>query len=389
MDALRNPYTPYAGAKPPEIVGLDGLRSGVRVALERLRMGKPAKGVIAVGLRGMGKTTLLNQLQDDAELSKVFTVYVESRESTHLPALLIPGLQAFLLKLERIASAKECASRGLRGLAGFVKTLDGPSGGIAFIGDYQPEPGLADNGNLEADLTDLLVQVGTAASLGEVPLVMLIDDLHRFDDHQLGALIAAMHRTAQRVLPIVLIGAGYPSLRGKAGNLKPYAERLFEFPVLGPLEPQLARTAFLKPAHDNGVIVDESVVDLVLDLTKGYPFFIQQWGKSIWDAATGNHFTAEVVRIATPRAIAELDQRFFTADMAQTSLAEKHYLRAMATLGTPPHHAREIARVLGMSCEAAKPLRRSLICQGVLWGPNDDETSFTAPMFDQFIYRTK
>ncbi|WP_179058718.1 ATP-binding protein [Pseudomonas taiwanensis] len=387
MDRFYNPYTPNSGAKPPDLVGREGLRDRFLVALKRVRIGRSAKGIVVVGLRGVGKTTLLNQLRDDAEASNALIVYVKAHAQLSLPALLTPGLQTVLLRLERVESAQAAASRGLRGLTGFVRALNGRYGDIPVSGCYQPEPGFADNGDLEGDLTEVFAQVGSAAQLAKASVVILVDDLHRLDERQLAALIAAMHRSAQGALPILLVGAGYPNLRGKASGLKPYTERLFEYAELGPLDPEHARTALVKPAQDNGVVVDEAAADLVLDLAKGYPFFIQQWGKCLWDTAPRNQFTVDVVQFAMPRVMAALDQNFFAVGTDRLSLAERRYLWAMAELGTGPHHAIEISRSLGMPCEAVDFVRRSLIDQELLWSSDDAGTSFAAPLFDQFIRR--
>ena len=240
MDPIGNPYAPGAGTPPPELAGRDELREIVRIALERVRAGRPAKSILMVGLRGVGKTVLLDRMRDDAEASGITTVRIEAPEGRSLPAMLAPQLRQTLLRLSRSAKAKELAQRALRGLAGFAKALKVKYQDIEVGMDFEPEPGLADNGDLEHDLQALLELSGNAAKAGETALGMFIDELQYVEEDQLAALITALHRAAQRSLPVVLVGAGLPQLRGRMGRAKSYAERLFDFPMVGPLSEDAA-----------------------------------------------------------------------------------------------------------------------------------------------------
>ncbi len=235
MDPISNPYAPGAGTPPPELAGRDELRETVRIALERVRAGRPTKSILMVGLRGVGKTVLLDRLREDAEAANIQTLRVEAPESRSLPAILAPQLRQALLRLSRNEQAKEFAQRALRGLAGFAKSLKLKYQDIEVGFDFEPEPGLADNGDLEHDLQALLEVAGAAAKKAGTALVMFVDELQYVAEEELAAMITALHRTAQRSLPIVLVGAGLPQLPGKMGRAKSYAERLFDFPQIGPL----------------------------------------------------------------------------------------------------------------------------------------------------------
>lgn len=387
MDAIRNPYSPGAGTRPPELAGRDQLRERVRVSIERIRIGRPAKSVIMVGLRGVGKTVLLNQMLRDAEAANIHTVYVEAPESRSLPAILAPQLRIALLRLSRIAAAKDAAIIGLRALAGFARALKVKFGDIEVGIDYEPEAGLADNGDLEGDLTALLTQLGEVAKAAKTALVIFVDELQYVAEEQLAALITALHRTAQLALPVTLVGAGLPQLRGRAGNAKSYAERLFDYPEVGPLEPPQARLAFVKPAEDEGVTVDPEAADMVVRVTLGYPYFIQEWGSTTWDIAQNDHITLADVENASTHAIAALDESFFRVRFDRMTMAEKIYLRAMASLGEGPHRSGDIAANLGRTSQSLGPIRSSLIGKGMIWSPNHGDTAFTVPMFDQYMCR--
>ncbi len=387
MDPIRNPYAPGAGTRPPELAGRDALRDQVRIALERIRIGRPAKSVIMVGLRGVGKTVLLNQIQRDAEASQFHTVYVEAPEARSLPSILAPQLRLALLRLSRVEAAKEAAVTGLRALAGFVSALRVKFGDIEVGIDYAPEPGLADNGDLEGDLSALLTQVGEVAKAAGTALVIFVDELQYVEEAQLAALITALHRVSQLALPVTLVGAGLPQLRGRAGNAKSYAERLFDYPDIGPLSPDQARIAFVKPAEDEGVTVEPEAAEKVIEVTKGYPYFIQTWGSCAWDVAQDDVITLQDIEGASLQAIAALDVSFFLVRFDRMTAAEKIYLRAMSELGEGPHRSGDIAGVLQRSSQSLGPIRSSLISKGMIWSPNHGDTAFTVPMFDEFMRR--
>jgi hypothetical protein len=387
MDPVRNPYAPGAGTPPPELAGRDELRETIRIALARVRAGRPTKSILMVGLRGVGKTVLLDRMRDDAEASGIHTIRVEAPESRSLPAILAPQLRQALLRLSRIAQAKELAQRALRGLAGFAKALKVKYQDIEVGLDLEPEPGLADNGDLEHDLQALLEVTGIAAKAAGTALVIFVDELQYVEEEELAALITALHRTAQRNLPVVLVGAGLPQLPGRMGRAKSYAERLFDFPQVGPLSEDAARIAIAKPASDQGVEVADDALHRIFQETHGYPYFLQEWGKHAWDAADESPIVLADVELASKSAVADLDQSFFRVRFDRLTPLEKKYLRAMAELGPGPHRSGDISDQLSREVTSLGPTRSQLIAKGMIWSPSHGDTAFTVPLFDEFMRR--
>jgi hypothetical protein len=326
-------------------------------------------------------------MREDAETTGLHTVRDEAPEQRSLPAMLAPQLRVALLRLSRNEQAKDLAARALRGLAGFAKALKVKYQDIEVGFDFDPEPGLADNGDLEHDLQALLEVVGAAARSAKTALVLFIDELQYVEDDQLAALITALHRTAQRRLPTVLVGAGLPQLRGQMGRAKSYAERLFDFPEVGPLPPGAAHFALAKPARDQGVEFTEAALQCILGQTHGYPYFLQEWGKHAWDAAARSPITADDVERASRAAIAALDESFFRVRFDRLTPTEKRYLRAMAELGPGPHRSGDIADELGRKVTSLGPIRNQLIAKGMIWSPSHGDTAFTVPLFDEFMKR--
>jgi hypothetical protein len=286
-----------------------------------------------------------------------------------------------------VEAAKDFAHRGLQALAGFAKALKVKYKDLEVGLDFEPEAGLADNGDLEGDLAALLEQVGAAAKSAGTAVVLFIDELQYIQEDQFAALISALHRCAQGKLPVTVVGAGLPQLLALAGNAKSYAERLFEFPQIGPLDPQEAELAIVKPARQIGAdYVIEAAGEIVVH-TRGYPYFLQEWGKHSWDIAQTSPITLEDVRAASTEAIAALDESFFRVRFDRLTPKEKLYLRAMAELGPGPHRSGDIATVLRKLTNSLGPLRASLIVKGMIWSPSHGDTAFTVPLFDEFMKR--
>jgi len=387
MDPIRNPYAPGAGTPPPELAGRDELRELVKIALARIRIGRPAKSVLMVGLRGVGKTVLLDRLRDEAEGAGIQTMRIEAPEARSLPAMLAPELRQALLRLSRSKRAGDLARRALRGLAGFVRALKMSYGDIEVGLDYQPEPGLADNGDLEHDLQALLEVAGEAAAKADTAVAMFIDELQYVAEAQLAALITALHRIAQRQLPVALVGAGLPQLPGRMGRARSYAERLFDFPTIGPLAVEDARAAIVKPAARENVEFEAAALERITQATQGYPYFLQEWGKHCWAAAETPPITVADVEAASATAIAALDEGFFRVRFDRLTPSEKRYLRAMAELGPGPHRSGDIARELSREVQSVAPTRSNLIAKGMIWSASHGDTAFTVPMFDAFMTR--
>jgi AAA ATPase domain len=387
MDPVLNPFAPGAGAPPPELAGRGELRELVRIAVERIRLGRPNKSILMVGLRGVGKTVLLDRMRDDAEASGIHSMRIEAPEGRSLPALIAPQLRQALLRLSRNAQAQELGHRALRALAGFAKALKVKYADIEVGLDFEPELGLADNGDLEHDLQALLEAVGLAAQKAGTALVMFVDELQYVEEEELAALITALHRAAQRRLPVTLVGAGLPQLRGRMGRAKSYAERLFDFPDIGALAPPEAAIAISKPLADLQVAAEPEALQKIIQQTRGYPYFLQEWGKHAWDVARTSPITALDVETGSREAIAALDESFFRVRFDRLTPVEKRYLRAMAEIGPGPHRSGDVAQRLGRKVTSLGPTRNQLISKGMIWSPSHGDTAFTVPLFDEFMRR--
>ena len=387
MDPIRNPYAPGAGTQPPELAGRDELRQNAMIALQRIKTGKPGKSIVMVGLRGVGKTVLLDRIGQEAEAKDFYTMRIEAPENRSLPSMIVPQLRTTLIKLSRREKAKKLAETGLRALAGFVSALKVSYHDIVVNLDFSPEPGLADSTDLETDLRDLFVAVGNAARADENCLTLFLDEIQYVEENELAALISTLHFTSQRNLPIAVVAAGLPQVLGRLGNAKSYAERMFDFPQVGPLTPQDSQLALEKPALQEGVEFEPDAIENIISRTKCYPYFLQVWGKHSWDVAESSPITSDVVEQASQLAVAELDSGFFLVRFDRLTPSEKKYLRAMAELGSGPHRSGDIANQLGREVTALAPTRSQLIGKGMIWSPAHGDTAFTVPMFDEFMVR--
>ena len=387
MDPRDNPYAPGAGTPPPALAGRDVLIRDAAVALQRIRAQRSAQCLILYGLRGVGKTVLLNHIRRQAEAEGVACVRIEAPEGRSLPALLAPALRAALLKLSRGEALKAKLLKGMRALASFTAALKLKYQDVVVSLDVDPERGLADSGDLDLDLEDLLTALGEAAREQDTAIVLFIDELQYVPEDQLAALIAALHGAAQAQLPITMLAAGLPQLVGRTGRAKSYAERLFSFTSIGPLNTDDARKALVIPAAQEGVAYTADAIDEILRQTCGYPYFLQEWGKHSWDVAGASPIDVHNVRHATEVALAGLDAGFFRVRFDRLTPAEKRYMRAMAELGAGPHRSGDIADVLGKKVTAVAPRRNTLINKGMLCSPVHGDTAFTVPLFDGFMKR--
>jgi len=387
MDPRINPYAPGAGTVPPELAGRDEIIEKASIALDRCRNGLTARGLFLVGLRGVGKTVLLNHLALEAEAKNFAVVAIETPENRSLPALLIPSLRTTLLKLGKMAAAEDLMKRTLRVLGGFVKAMKLKYQDVEFGIDLGNEPGVADSGDLEHDLIALFIELGKAAKAKKTALALFIDEIQYLHEDQFAALIMAMHKCAQNRLPIILIGAGLPQLVGQAGRAKSYAERLFEYPEIGPLTHCAAKKALQEPAEKLNVQYTDDALKEILLHTQGYPYFLQEWGKHSWQCAAQSPITKQDVASATDQAIAELDASFFRVRFDRLTPGEKKYLRAMAELSPGPYRSGDIAHLLAKEVQAAAPTRAKLIAKGMIYSPSHGDNSFTVPLFDGYLKR--
>jgi hypothetical protein len=387
MDPRSNPYAPGAGVPPPELAGRDDLIERVSIALDRIRAGRAARGFIFHGLRGVGKTVLLNRIRLDAEAQGFASVKIEAPEERSLPALLSSALRTTLLRLNRSQAAKMGVAKAMRALASFSKALKVKYQDLEVGIDFEPEAGIADSGDLDSDLADLLTAIGTAATERGTAVVLFLDELQYVPEEQLSSLIMAMHGVSQSQLPITMVAAGLPQLLGLAGRAKSYAERLFEFVAIDRLDSDAARAALVVPAAKEGVDFQPAAVAEILKQTLGYPYFLQEWGKHSWNVAAGTPIKAADARRATAEALAELDASFFRVRFDRLTPAEKRYMRAMAELGSGPHRSGDVAEVMGRKVTTVAPVRNGLIAKGMLYSPAHGDTAFTVPLFDGFMKR--
>ena len=385
MDPVRNPFAPGAGNPPPELAGRQAILDKAAFVLERAAQQRHAKSFMLVGLRGVGKTVLLNRIGQMAGERHLKWHLIESPEEKPLPELLVPALRRILLGLSNVAAVSEAVRRGLRILGSFAKSLKVKIEGLEVGVDV--EKGVADSGDLDNDLPDLLVAIGETAKALGTGVVLLIDELQYVAESELSSLIMAIHRTSQRQLPVVLIAAGLPQLVGNMGRSKSYAERLFDFPIVGPLAPADAITAIVEPIGREGERITKPAARLIVERAAGYPFFLQVWGFHCWNEATRSPIGPPVVNRAEPKVVQDLDESFFRVRFDRLSPSEKRYLRAMAELGEGPHRSGEVADTLGVKVQSVAPTRNSLIKKGMIYSPQHGDTAFTVPLFDAFLKR--
>jgi hypothetical protein len=336
-----------------------------------------------VGLRGVGKTVLLNRFSELAERRGFSIAFIEATESGEFPRLLAVQLRKLLLDLDR-GPVSVAVARALRVLKSF--TLQLPDGSSIQL-DPEPLLGEADSGRLDDDLTDVLVAVGRAARDRGRGVLVAVDEVQDLSAAELSAAIVAVHRTTQLDLPLVLAGAGLPQLPGLAGEARSYSERLFEFPAIGSLDSADARAAIEVPAQAADIaFVDEAVAEIVRS-AQGYPYFLQEWGYHVWNHAPASPIPLADVTAVGPLVLAALDRDFFRVRFDRLTPKEQQYLRAMADLGAGPHRSGDIAARLGVAVESVAPRRSGLIRKGMIFSPAHGDTAFTVPLFDEFLKR--
>jgi hypothetical protein len=387
MDPLLNPFVPGAGAQPPELTGRQVLLEQARITLGRTRRGIPAKSLIAIGLRGTGKTVLLQRIRAMAEVESYHTCFIEAHEHAPLPELLIPHIRHLILDLDRLGALNEHVKRGLRVLKSFMSGFKLSYADLELELDIGSETGAADSGNLEADVTELFLALGRAAVARHAAVVLLIDEIQFLKHRDLAALFMALHRCTQYALPVILVAAGLPQIMNLAGRSKSYAERMFEFPVVGPLNREDVSLALRLPAEKQGASWAAEALEKVWQHTAGYPYFLQEWGYHSWNAAMGPEISGSDVARASTIAIAQLDDNFFRVRFGRLTPRERHYLRAMAELGPGPHRSAAIADMLGVRVQAMSSFRNRLIEKGLIHSPEHGETAFSVPLFDRFLKR--
>ena len=387
MDKINNPFSPGAGSPPPELAGRDGVLEQARVLFGRVLAKRPEKSLLLTGLRGVGKTVLLNEIERMALAAGYRCILVEAHEGKTLSVLLAPHLRRLLFDLDRIAGAGDKARRGLAVLKSFVGAIKIKVGEVDIGLDIEPEPGAADSGDLEIDLPSLFVAVAEAAQERGVAVAILIDEIQYFSATELSALIMALHKMQQRQLPLVLVAAGLPILPGLAGASKSYAERLFSFPAVGPLPEADAVKALQDPVRQAGESFEPAALQEIFRLTQGYPYFLQEWGYQAWNHALASPISLQVVQQTSALVSQRLDENFFRVRFDRLTPREKTFLRAMAELGAGPYRTGDVADALRVKITTLGPVRASLIKKGMVYSPSHGDLAFTVPLFDRFMRR--
>lgn len=387
MDPFHNPFAPGAGSPPPELSGRSDLLERGRIALGRVKAGRSEKGLILVGLRGVGKTVLLNEIRQRATDMNYAICSVEAHESKPLAALLVPQLRRVLIELDRAEQLSTQVKRALRVFRGFVGALRVKISDIEMGMDIDPEPGVADSGDLEVDLPDMFAELGKAAAARGRAIGLFIDEIQYCSTVELSALIMAVHRASQGRLPVALFAAGLPQVVSLFGRSKSYAERLFDFPLIGPLGLEDASNALQRPAAHANVRFDSAAMKAIQQQTLGYPFFLQEWGYHSWNQAEASPIGRAAVDRATKIAISRLDEGFFRVRFDRLTPREKDYLRAMAEIGEGPHRSGDVAKMLNKRTSDLGLLREGLIAKGMIYAPAHGDLAFTVPLFDLFLRR--
>jgi GTPase SAR1 family protein len=388
MNQLDNPFSPGAGNQPPELAGRSDLLRQVEILLARIKAGRSEQSMLMVGLRGVGKTVLLNKVRETAQAQGYQALLIEAHENKALPLLLLPHLRQTLFALDRMQNASQKVKRGLRVLRSFIGAVKVKVGDAEFGLDIDPETGSADSGDLEADLAELFVAVGEAAADRNTAVAIIIDELQYMSETEMSALIMAIHRVSQRSLPLVLIGAGLPQLVGLAGKSKSYAERLFTYPEVGALSLADASLALQGPVASQGVIFTPEALAEVHRVTQGYPYFLQEWGYQSWNLAAQSPIDFALIEQTTVSSTTRLDNSFFRVRFDRLTPREKDYLCALAEMGNGNQRSGAVAERLGVKVQTIAPLRSSLIKKGMIYSPAHGDTAFTVPLFDQFMLRT-
>lgn len=385
MDRRQNPFAPGAGLQPPELAGRDRFIENASIDMERVAAGRPIKGMMMLGLRGVGKTVLLNRIYKIAEQKEFEAAKIEAPEGGLLPQLLAPELRRILYSLDLKAAVGHKVRQAASVLKNFVSSFKVKIGDIEL--GIEPARGRADTGNLEQDLPDLFVAVAEAAQDRNTAVGVFVDEVQYLSSKELAALVVACHEIAQRNLPLFFVGAGLPQIAALAGKAKSYAERLFEYPQVDQLDQEAARAALVNPVRKEGVDFTEGAVEEILRVTECYPYFIQEWGSQVWNAAPSSPIQLDHVISATPGVISDLDKSFFRVRFDRLTPLQQKYLRAMAELGRGPYQTGKIATVLGVKPAAVAVTRQQLIDKGMVWSQRHGETAFTVPLFDAFMKR--
>ena len=386
MDPVQNPFSPGAGTPPPELAGRGELLEEARIMIGRALNGRSTQGMLMTGLRGVGKTVILNELMRMAEEQGALSLFVEATAESTLSELLASELKKLFFSLNRIAGTADKVKKGLVVLRNVIGAVHLKVGDIGL--DIEPFAGIADSGNIETDLADLFECVAEAAKEKKKAVLLLVDEVQYLPKKELGALIMAFHRLQQRQLPFAVIGAGLPMLAELAGKTKSYAERLFLYPQVDALTFEATRQAIETPFASCGVQVERRAVEKVYEQSKGYPYFIQEWGYQIWNRVERKRVGVDDIDEVRAKVVKRLDENFFHARLERLTAGEKDFLYRMS-LCSGNIHVADVAKALGSNVASLSKRRASLLAKGMIYSPRYGELAFTVPMFGQFMRRSR
>ncbi|MDO7898487.1 ATP-binding protein [Pseudomonas citrulli] len=385
MDPYRNPFAPGAGSRPPELAGRDLILEDARIACGRAINGRSARSIMLLGLRGTGKTVLLNEIGKIAKEAGLLVSKVELPERESLARLIYPEMRKVMRALSGLEAAKQIANRGLKGLRGFASIFKIDIGGIEV--GVEPEPGLADSGNLQYDLPDLFTVIGEAAQAAGKGWILLIDEVQYLTEADLSALIVSIHRMSQEGLPVLLVGAGLPQVARLAGEAKSYAERLFLYPEVGPLDQVSATQAVQKPIVEEDASINAAALGNIVERTQGYPFFLQEWASTAWNIAEGPEITVDDVEHSYSETLASLDAGFFRVRIDRLTPSEVQFVKTMSGLGDGPYAIADIAKAMGRPQSSLGPTRANIISKGMIYSTDHGYLNFTVPLFAEYMRR--
>jgi hypothetical protein len=382
MNSIDNPFAPGAGTPPPELAGREVILQQAVNAIQRTQKGKAAKSQILLGLRGVGKTVLLNRINQLAEEFGNQTVIFEAVPNHSLPEILSQQLLRLLLKLDRRKKTGKDIQQAFGLLREFASMFK------VRIGEF--EVGLSPTkltGDLNTDLGDLLVSVAEAAKARNTIVVILIDEVQYLDNKDLAALILGLHIISQKELPLLLFGAGLPQLAKLAGEAKSYAERLFDYTTIDKLDEESAWQAIEEPVLRENISFEPDAIRQIIQETEGYPYFLQVWGSHVWEVAKTSPIKISDVNVASSRAIFALDSGFFRIRYERLTERQQEYARAMVCVGHLPATSTEVAKIMGIGVRQAAPLRDEIIKKGMAFSPERGLITFSVPKFEDFIKR--
>jgi len=385
VDPVRNPFAPGAGSRPPELAGRDSILQDATTAIQRALIGKPSRSQMLLGLRGVGKTVLLNKIEEIAEHAGHITSFIEAPEGKSLSELLVPKINQALRKLSLTEQAKSKAHQALRALRSFASVFQLSYGEVSLSVD--PEVGVADSGDIESDLAELFIRVGEAAKAAGKAWTLLIDEVQYLRSGDLAALIVALHKISQKDLPVLFFGAGLPQVAALSGDAKSYAERLFHYPAVGPLLRDDAKSAIRQPIENEGESISEDALNEILLKTRGYPYFLQEWGYQCWNIAQSTQIELSDASQAAVEATRRLDDGFFKVRFDRLTPKEREYVIAMAQIGPGPYRSSDIATALNETHQSLGPRRAQIISKGMIFSPSHGDIAFTVPMFNDYLIR--